>query len=104
MEDQLGPNFVAVAGRQVRLLILDIRGCKPLDTAAFERLRAWIDEAKQTGVEQFVRMGDGTLVALQLRALEQEADIEDCTSIINDEAGLLDFLARNGYKPEQPYH
>ena len=72
----------------VQALVVDIRGCKPIDSTSCEVLKGLLVEARERGVNRFVRVGDGTLLALQVNALEQMAQVADRTRIVANEAGL----------------
>lgn len=72
----------------VQSLVVDIRGCKPIDNSSCDLLKGLLVEAREHGVRRFVRVGDGTLLALQVNALEQMAQVSDRTMIVANEAGL----------------
>lgn len=71
--------------KTVHALVVDIRGCKPIDTESFSRLQSFLEEARDTGVARFVRIGDGTLCAVQMDALERAAHISDRTLVFLDD-------------------
>lgn len=73
---------------QVKSMVVDIRGCKPIDPETFLVLKGLFIEARELGVARFVRIGDGTLCAIQMNALEQEADICDRTLVFLDDTNL----------------
>jgi hypothetical protein len=72
----------------VRAVVIDIRGCKPIDPDTFEALKCLFDEARDHGVNRFVRIGDGTLCAVQMHALERAAHVSERTLIFLDDSNL----------------
>lgn len=72
----------------VRAMVVDIRGCKPIDAETFSVLKDFFQEAREHGVKRFVRIGDGTLCAVQMHALERAAEISDKTLIFLDDSKL----------------
>ncbi len=74
--------------RGVSALVFDIRGCKPIDADCCAMLSELFTEARRRGVDRFVRVGEGTLCAVQVNALEVEADISDMTMVVNSDSAL----------------
>lgn len=77
-----------LAANPVRAMVIDIRGCKPIDPDTFDALKGLFDEARDHGVQRFVRIGDGTLCAVQMNALERAAQVSDCTLVFLDDSNL----------------
>ena len=77
-----------LASHEVEAMVLDIRGCKPIDSASFEELKDFFVEARKRGVRRFARIGAGTLCAMQIRAMEEAADVRAETEVNFDESTL----------------
>ena len=77
----IGVATDACFDRPVRALVVDIRGCKPIDPDSFILLKSFLEQARDTGVARFVRIGDGTLCAVQMDALERAAHISERTLV-----------------------
>jgi hypothetical protein len=71
--------------QSVNALVVDIRGCKPIDPESFSLLKSFLEDARDLGVDRFVRIGDGTLCAVQMDALERAAHISDRTLVFLDD-------------------
>jgi hypothetical protein len=71
----------------VDAIVVDIRGCKPVDRQSCAMLRSLLVAAKAGGVGRFYRIGDGTLFALQMLAVEQEAELHG-VMVLSDEDKL----------------
>ena len=65
-------------------LVLDIRGCKPIDAACCEGVRRLLEMARDHGTGRFFRVGDGTLCAVQMTAVARAADVDRITQIVAD--------------------
>lgn len=70
----------------VEALVIDIRGCKPIGPECLETLKVLYGEARERGVSRFVRIGDGTLCAVQLHALERETCVAERTEVYRSES------------------
>jgi hypothetical protein len=70
------------ARRNVRALVVDIRGCKALDRDTCQAMGEFLRAARSQGVANFYRIGRGSLCALQMSAVEEAAidvDVEVLT-------------------------
>lgn len=65
----------------VEALVIDIRGCKPIGPECLADLKDLYGEARERGVSRFVRIGDGTLCAMQMHALERETRVSEHTEV-----------------------
>jgi hypothetical protein len=73
---------------RVEAMVLDIRGCKPIDSESIEDLKALLVEARNKGVRRFSRVGEGTLCAVQMEALAQAVDVHTEPESLVDESSL----------------
>lgn len=81
MKDARDLGLRCLCEEPVEALVIDIRGCKPIGPECLANLKDLYGEALERGVSRFVRIGDGTLCAMQMHALERETCIAERTEV-----------------------
>lgn len=90
MRDARRIGLRCLCEERVEALVIDIRGCKPVDSESLADLQDLYERARACGVERFVRIGDGTLFARQMHALETAAAVSEQTVVYVADAPAKD--------------